>query len=838
MSLSNGGFRLPVDVRPIWGKLGNGSRPHPLICHALDTAEVASQLFDLCLGPYLKNRLEAALEPLGDAREWAARLAGLHDLGKCSPTFQGLRADVSKTLLPESDHAAIDRLREGPRSSGARTDVAHGLITALYVRNLLVKWGASAETAESIGVVLGAHHGYVPGPADLRQVSYKRGAIGGGNWATRVEALADELCRLRRTSESEPSAADWARVTMDGPAEVALAALTSVSDWIASDRRGAAHAGPAIDLAAYAAGVVATEQPKVRSLGWEACTAPEDTSFGSLFPQTSEQRDLQVRLEQLVASERGPGVYLLSAPTGEGKTKAALQAAAAMIRLHHLRGFHVAMPTRASGNQAYEVAAELLRPWDGHAMGRLKLFHGAAGEYLDRRSAGGTPPLCPECVAEDGGSGASEQFGCDSDAQAQAQLSSKADHLNPLVVSTVDQVLKAAVRSGHVFVRLAGLSGKVIIFDEVHGYDVHSGVLFETLLYRLGGLRTPVVLLSATLSTRQQHALVNSWRAGALGLSVGELPEPEVPGTAAYPRILSADVSVGGTVSAVGVTAAPVNRDRVVQLHWVDRQDVVELALREARRGRNVAIVHNLVGEAERDWESLRRAVGDVAGQTVVTELIHGRLDPAERLAAEGRLRARFGPRGSMTAAAGSGGSVVIGTMVLESSLDLDFDVMISAVAPIDSLIQRMGRIGRHRVGAERPEIRLILIRVPEPRSGRKAVNFSYAVNVYDEAILLRTLAVLRERDVIRCPDEVQELLDRVYDDGEELRSPLGWEEQWERAAARSERGTPKAGREALMARIPMSRGTRWGLRTLTEFGRAGTGTRQSSHRADRDRKA
>lgn len=254
MSLSNGGFRLPVDVRPIWGKLGNGSWPHPLICHALDTAEVASQLFDLCLGPYLKNRLEAALEPLGDAREWAARLAGLHDLGKCSPTFQGLRADVSKTLLPESDHAAIDRLREGPRSSGARTDVAHGLITALYVRNLLVKWGASVETAESIGVVLGAHHGYVPGPADLRQVSYKRGAIGGETWATRVEALADELCRLRRTSKSEPSAADWARVTMDGPAEVALAALTSVSDWIASDRREAAHAGPAIDLAAYAAG--------------------------------------------------------------------------------------------------------------------------------------------------------------------------------------------------------------------------------------------------------------------------------------------------------------------------------------------------------------------------------------------------------------------------------------------------------------------------------------------------------------------------------------------------------------------------------------------------------
>ncbi|MYR95254.1 MULTISPECIES: CRISPR-associated helicase Cas3' [unclassified Streptomyces] len=838
MSLSNGEFRLPVDVRPIWGKLGNGSRPHPLICHALDTAEVASQLFDLCLGPYLKNRLEAALEPLGDAREWAARLAGLHDLGKCSPTFQGLRADVAKTLLPESDHAAIDRLREGQRSPGARTDVAHGLISALYVRKQLVKWGASAETAESIGVALGAHHGYVPGPADLRQISYKRGAIGGETWATRVEELADELCRLRRTPEGEPSAADWARVMMDGPAELALAALTSVSDWVASDRREEAHAGAGVDLTAYAAGVVATEQPKVKSLGWEACTVPEDTSFGSLFPQSSERRDLQTRLEQLVAGERGLGVFLLSAPTGEGKTKAALQAAACMIRLHHLRGFHVAMPTRASGNQAYEVAAELLRPWDGHAMGRLKLFHGAAGEYLNRRSAAGPPPLCPECVAEDGGRGASDQFGCDSDAQAKAQLSSKADHLNPLVVSTVDQVLKAAVRSGHVFVRLAGLSGKVIIFDEVHGYDVHSGVLFETLLYRLGGLRTPVVLLSATLSTRQQHALVNSWRAGALGLSVGELPGPEVPGTAAYPRILSADVSVGGTVSAVGVTAAPVNRDRVVQLHWVDRQDVVELALREARRGRNVAIVHNLVGEAKKDWELLRRAVGDLAGQTVVAELIHGRLDPAERLAAEGRLRARFGPRGSMTAAPGSGGSVVIGTMVLESSLDLDFDVMISAVAPIDSLIQRMGRIGRHRVGAERPEIRFVLIRVPEPRSGRKAVNFGYAVNVYDEAILLRTLAVLRERDVIRCPDEVQELLDRVYDDGEKLRSPLGWEEQWERAAARSERGTPKAGREALTARIPMSPGTRWGLRTLTEFGRAGTATRQSGHRADRDRKA
>jgi CRISPR-associated endonuclease/helicase Cas3 len=136
------------DVRAVWGKAGSGSVPHPLICHALDTAAVAELLVDTYLGPYARGQLLSAFEPLGAAREWVAMLCGLHDLGKCSPVFQGLKAALAAELLEDTEARDAGRLIRW-RQTGIRTDTPHGLLTAVHLERMLCGWGASGETLRS-----------------------------------------------------------------------------------------------------------------------------------------------------------------------------------------------------------------------------------------------------------------------------------------------------------------------------------------------------------------------------------------------------------------------------------------------------------------------------------------------------------------------------------------------------------------------------------------------------------------------------------------------------------------------------------------------------------------
>ncbi|CAM5244823.1 CRISPR-associated endonuclease/helicase Cas3 [Streptomyces alboniger] len=114
---------------------------------------------------------------------------------------------------------------------------------------------------------------------------------------------------------------------------MALAGLTSVSDWIASSRPVSTYAGVDVDLDTYVKGVRKAEAERVGRLQWTAWQPPQDTSFRALFPEESEPHPVQEAVETVTSRMQGPGIIVVSAPTGEGKTKAALQAAAALARL-------------------------------------------------------------------------------------------------------------------------------------------------------------------------------------------------------------------------------------------------------------------------------------------------------------------------------------------------------------------------------------------------------------------------------------------------------------------------------------------------------------------------
>lgn len=764
--------QVEPDVRAFWGKAGKATQgkitvPHPLICHAVDTATVSELLYGTLVGPVSRTELEKAFSPLGGtAQAWVALLCGLHDLGKLSPAFQALRADLADAHLPSDVSVAVTRLA-AKRTGSVRTDTQHGLLTIHHLLRLLTAWGTPRETASAIAQALGGHHGsYFSSQliSDARQARFDHGSE---QWEPWVEDL---FCRTARLlGLPDPRLLPWSKVEMSTAATIALAGLTTVSDWIASGSvNPKTHAGAHVDLIGY----VKLSRDRAREqvtdrLGWTAWSPPPaETGFGQLFGQ--RPRPLQAEVEQLIAGRTAPGILVIEAPTGEGKTKAALQATVSLIRQLGLVGFYLAMPTRATSNQAFEEVEELLKRL-GPGL-TAKLLHGSAAEYLaDRRAKHArADSIAPVEIGVDDPDG-------EQDKDVREWFTWLRGLLAPLAVGTIDRILQAGIRYRWAPVPLVGLSNRVVILDEVHSYDLHMSTILDRVLAWLGWLGVPVIALSATLPATRRAELVKSWCAGVRGVRPDQL-DLAVPSPEGYPRVLW----LGSHAEPIQkcAKASPTNTDRLVRLVTFSDKDLIGWALDRAARGHGVAIVHNLVRRVEHTAATLAEAVGSLPeAQQPKIVILTGRLTSGARNRVEAELKQLFGRAGTR---APKSGYIAVGTQVLEQSLDLDFDSMASDLAPVDSMVQRAGRLHRfRRIDPDAPPT-LVILGVTEERAGPKWAP--YTVNVYADAILLRTWALLRDRTELRLPDEVPALTDAVYGEPDAIACPSGWENRWKDA--------------------------------------------------------
>ncbi|WP_433274516.1 CRISPR-associated helicase Cas3' [Actinosynnema sp. CS-041913] len=738
-----------------WGKASGTRPPHPLVCHVVDTAAVAELLMPVLLGPSCLAELRGAFAALGDPDGWVAVLCGLHDLGKYGPGFQALRADlVAERLGGEAaaDVAYLERPKGVPR-----VDTPHGTVTALHVRDMLTRWGMPRSHAVVVAAALGGHHGYYPAGGEVDQAATEVNDHGGVRWAGWRDGMVLDL--VRAFGLEEPESARWAGVRVGVRAAVALAALTTVSDWIASDTTNYTSPEGPFDLVDYVAQARDRARGALKKAGLRAWTAPSDTSFGALFPDLTELRPVQVTARSLVAGRTGPTMLVVEAPTGEGKTNVALQAAATLVGESRLTGVYVAMPTKATSHQFLDEFERLLKHVDDPSA--VKLIHSDAKAFLEERA------VEPSDVGRDDRE--------DSEVAAREWFTRKRSLLASLGVGTVDQAAKSVVRSGHLFVRLTALSSKVVVFDEVHAYDTQMSALLDRLLMWLGWLGTSVVLLSATLPSRRHLELVTAWQAGVLGCPPSAVPAVE--GDASYPRVTVAGREPARTVP-VGVSELNSGR-KVVLDKVVSDEKVVGWLIDRARGGRAAAVVHNLKSRAKATFEAVRDAVEDLPPhEQPKVVLLHGELTTAVRRRTEAQLRCWFGRQGKRRHA------IVIGTQVLEQSLDLDFDAMLTDLAPIDLLIQRAGRVHRHRRDG-RGELVLGVTGVTDTPTGPTFPRYLHSV--YSTYLLMRTWAMLRDKQTIECPDEVSGLVDAVYGVDEAIVCPEEWKASWQ-ASARTHR--------------------------------------------------
>ena len=641
----------------IWAKTetGDGDGWHPLVLHMLDAAASADAI--LAREPEATRARMAATLGMAweDARAWILLLVACHDLGKACPGFQ--------CKWPQRLDAT--GLRCSPRPN---TRINHAFVSQIALAELLREKDWPEDLAELAAGAVGCHHGERASPRTLEQLEFDERAMGGDDWARARRALLEAVQAVFATGRAP------AKEALSGPDFMLLSGLTSFADWIGSNEDWFSFGTPGDceNLPGRFQRRRERADQALDAIGWSARTplSPKPRSFQQVFP--FPPRPLQQAVADALADLTQPAILLVEAPMGEGKTEAAFFAHLELQRRFGHRGLYVALPTKATGNAMFQRTLQFMRRQGTERTLDLQLLHGATllnDTFQGLRPSGIHDPTAGGDVR------AGEWF-----------TSKKRALLSEYGVGTVDQALLPILPVRHSFVRLWGLANRVVVFDEIHAYDDYTGTLLVQLLRWLLALGSSIVLLSATLSPSIRRRL-----AGVVG---ADLPEPEEE----YPRL---SVFHSGGVRQSHFEADPARR-LTMELHGIEPDlPGIHAALEEhlAGGGMGLALV-NTVQRAQDlyrlfpEGAPLERAgqrVGKRLSDGTEVLLFHARFPADRRQQREDQALEVFGESGSRT-----GRKILIATQVAEQSLDLDFDLMVTDLAPIDLVLQRAGRLWRH----------------------------------------------------------------------------------------------------------------------------------------------
>lgn len=713
----------------IWAKTDmarpDAERWLSLSCHLADTRETASLLWDAWTPDVVRTALAADLGGADAARTAFRFLAAVHDVGKATPAFAVMkRGDpVYGSLVDRMEDLGLTihpRLRVDDET---RRSFRHELVGYAALRDWLTAHGTDELTASTWAAVVGGHHGNGMSKAGERRIRRMPARYCG-----------DKTWHDARTALLDRASKDTGFVVPTHPltrrAQILLTGLVIMADWIASDQSmfpltGNMPADPA-ERAREAWKTLALPAP------WRPKPVTDPTGlFHDRFgfePRPFQQAamDEAMRMSQ-------PGVMILEAPMGEGKTEAALACAEILANRFGCGGAYTALPTRATA----DAMLPRILQWINHqpANGRptaasVFLAHGHNTFNNDYTGL----PWSTSNTRED-----------DDDPNRHATLEAiaaswlrgrKHGLLAEFVVGTIDQCLALALKTRHLMLRHLAFAGKVIILDEIHACDAFMNEYLERALEWLGLLGCPVILMSATLTPDRRHALLTAYARGHND------PTPTMPDhRVATPLITTRDRMLAPRPSGRTATVT-------VRVSDGDMTGTIMLARQAVRSGGRLMIVRDTVRRAVATMDALDAA-------NIPVTLSHSRYTAADRATHD---------KAVLDALAGDGPAVVVGTQTLEQSLDVDCDLMITDIAPTDLLLQRMGRLHRH--DRPRPTVFATPTLIVDGVTGD---GFDPSISrVYHPWTLMRTLDALHldrpgDTATVRLPDDLPRLVADAY---------------------------------------------------------------------------
>lgn len=642
---------------------------HPLFDHMTD---VAACFECLCSCHSIRRALENAAGRKLDGRDIArlSVLVFLHDIGKANSGFQAKRwktnPDIPKGWPQQAGHG-IEAIKL------FETDAY--LVIAPLIENICA-WG---EASEPLLIASISHHG-----RPIKKEQY-------GDWnkniwksVARSYSPSTVLKEIGERAEAiYPQAFEPGGEPLPETHAFAhlFAGLVQLADWLGSDTTFFPFSKPGEDRAASAK---KKARHAISTIGldaddWRNKLNQCSPSFAATFGIT-EPRPIQSAMDD---PQLGP-LLILESETGSGKTEAALWRFVHLFRAGLVDSLYFALPTRVAASQVYQrVQTAIENLWPENPPLTIRALPGYVNaDGADVKYLPGFEVLWSDVAADEKAP------------QRWAAESAKRFLAAPIAVGTIDQALLAALQVRHAHMRHAMLARSLLVVDEVHASDPYMTVLLEQLLKAHLNNGGQALLLSATLgsSARNRYLALSQKGKRPQAISMSFDAAYAVP----YPAI--SDHNKTRAVAATGISK---------QVTWsahdiIDSpEQIAQMAISAAQQGAKVLVIRNTVPAAIATFEAIEKHIPDSSRLFAVNgipTLHHSRFSRQDRPLMDKAIEAQLGKNRPL------GALIVVGTQTLEQSLDIDADVLITDLCPMDVLLQRIGRLHRHsRPASERP---------------------------------------------------------------------------------------------------------------------------------------
>lgn len=723
-----------------WGKADIDNNYHLLVYHSMDVAAVGYS--------YLKKskKLTSFISEQLDCSEnaflsLATFLLSLHDLGKFSEAFQVQRPDFIQLL--QSREPNQNKIYNERHDS-----LGFWLWDDYLSETVLPVIGINDSSLNSWLQAVNGHHGMPPkstGNIDNFFLKTDKKA---------AETFVLAMAELFLTEESKAIFSQKNSKQLSRTSEILswwFAGVTVLSDWIGSNTQYFPYEKQTINLIDYWINAQIKAEIALIETGVLSVKTEKGQTINDFFPYIKQPSPLQ-QWAATVAIQKKPQIYLLEDVTGAGKTEAAILLAYRLMEAGVAEGFFIGLPTMATANAMYKRVAQVYQNlFTDNA--NLMLIHGFKKMVNDFAISIGNNQLEKTATAQ-----------CNSwlaDYSKRALLASAG-------VGTIDQALLAVLHSKHQSLRLLGLFNKILIVDEVHACDTYMQKTLEKLLEfhaRAGG---SVILLSATLPNKMKQDLLNAYSKGRQQIAP-LIKSDSYPLTTHWydDQLILNELKLNSRA----------NVSRTVNIHYEsDLEKVFEHIQKSLKLGQCVGWIRNTVTDAMDAYTKL--------SQTIPPDkitLFHARFTLQDRLIKESQIIENFGEKSNKQ---NRQCRLMIATQVAEQSLDVDFDVLITDLAPIDRIMQRAGRLQRHvrtKEGNRQNNTELKDARdVPclwvfapkwttKPKSDWYGGVFKKGQYVYNNHGQLWLTAKVLQSGSFTMPNDARQMIETVFSDTEEI---------------------------------------------------------------------
>ena len=696
-------------ISNIYAKYDSKLGYHPLICHMIDSSCVAYYIWKDIIGKNSKNNILKYLNiPDEEALKFIPFLVGLHDIGKASEPFQ-VKLKNDKSLE-----------KYGFKKSKIYIDDVYHTLYGYYILKNHKFPNTNENFSEIFCSIISGHHGVFSEYYDIinSESNIRLYEENFYHWVDIRNFIINDIFDLWKPNYVKINNKENIFVLL-------LESIISISDWISSNPYFFNYEKDfnIVNIKSYYdKSLKIAENIFNNNINWKNYYNFESKDFKDLFDFVP--CPTQSKVEHICKNDN-PKLIIIEVPTGEGKTEAALLAQNYFRKKYNQKGLYFALPTMATSNQMFNRVEKYIKKSYSNEKINYHLIHShslLSDNYHKIKTSG---------INNNENLIADEWFSV-----------SKRVLLAPFAVGTVDQSLLSVLKVKYGYLRLFGLSDKTIIFDEIHAYDIHMSLLFEELLEWLGKIGSTVIILSATLSKERLLKLASKYAGKEFNLnSIGK-----------YPRISWVNDSNDFYSETVSV-----NQDHEIKLIKKDNEeDIINDILDLTNEGGNIAWICNTVDNSRKLYQKIKE---DNRFNDYDIELFHSRFLFGDRLNKEKNILKKYSKDALKDRNENNNSlnkkSILISTQIIEQSLDLDFDLMVSEIAPIDLIIQRVGRLHRHKIKRNNKLKNSILY-----------VNMNFKHNIfkiYNEYIMLKTNNLLKNVDKIKIPENVENFIEYVY---------------------------------------------------------------------------